>query len=159
MHSATLTSIGSVGGRKAKRICRICSLTSVPLSILRVKPTQPFRRNACTRLSAAEVRQQLIDQKGYQDAELPTAATIGNKLNALGYRLRPVQKSRPQKTAETDAIFGQLERLRQHYQADPTVLRLSLDAKATVLIGDYSRGGKVGCSSKRPTMTFSPRPS
>lgn len=50
-----------------------------------------------TRLSAAEVRQQLIKQKGYTDDELPTATTIGNKLNALGYCLRTVQKSRPQK--------------------------------------------------------------
>jgi len=50
-----------------------------------------------TRLSAAEVRQQLIKQKGYSDDELPTATTIGSKLNALGYRLRAVQKSRPQK--------------------------------------------------------------
>ena len=50
-----------------------------------------------TRLSAAEVRQQLIKQKGYRDDELPCAATIGHKLNALGYHLRAVQKSRPQK--------------------------------------------------------------
>lgn len=50
-----------------------------------------------TRLSAAEVRRQLISQKGYTDDELPTAATISSKLNALGYRLRTVQKSRPQK--------------------------------------------------------------
>lgn len=57
-----------------------------------------FRTNRLyTRLSAAEVRQQLIKQKGYQESELPCAATIGNKLNDLGYQLRAVQKSRPQK--------------------------------------------------------------
>lgn len=50
-----------------------------------------------TRLSAAEVRRQLIAQKGYTDEELPCEATISAKLNALGYRLRQVQKSRPQK--------------------------------------------------------------
>lgn len=50
-----------------------------------------------TRLSAAAVRQQLIQQKGYPDDALPTAATISSKLNGLGYRLRTVQKSRPQK--------------------------------------------------------------
>lgn len=50
-----------------------------------------------TRLSAAAVRRQLIDQKRYQDDELPTAATISSKLNTLGYCLRTVQKSRPQK--------------------------------------------------------------
>ena len=50
-----------------------------------------------TRLSAAEVRRQLIAQKGYTDAELPTAATIGAKLNKLGYYPQTVAKSRPQK--------------------------------------------------------------
>ncbi|MCA9334113.1 hypothetical protein KC963_03625 [Candidatus Saccharibacteria bacterium] len=57
-----------------------------------------FRTNRLyTRLSAAEVRRQLIKQKGYNDDELPCTATIGNKLNELGYKLRAVQKSRPQK--------------------------------------------------------------
>src|SRR5215213_7561396 len=37
-----------------------------------------------TRLTAAEVRRQLIAQKGYGDAELPTVEPIGAKLNALG---------------------------------------------------------------------------
>lgn len=50
-----------------------------------------------TRLSAAEVRQQLILQKGYQDSQLPTEGTIRVKLNAMGYRLRVVRKNRPQK--------------------------------------------------------------
>jgi hypothetical protein len=50
-----------------------------------------------TRLSAREVRRQLIAQKGYIDAELPTAATISAKLNALGYYPQTVAKSRPQK--------------------------------------------------------------
>ena len=50
-----------------------------------------------TRLSAAEVRKQLILQKGYTDAALPGEETIRVKLNDLGYGLRSVQKSRPQK--------------------------------------------------------------
>lgn len=50
-----------------------------------------------TRLSAAEVRRQLNEQKGYRDEELPSQETIRVKLNQLGYRLRAVQKSRPQK--------------------------------------------------------------
>jgi len=50
-----------------------------------------------TRLTAAEVRRQLMVQKGYSDEELPTEETIRVKLNDLGYRLRAVQKSRPQK--------------------------------------------------------------
>lgn len=50
-----------------------------------------------TRLSAAEVRRQLIEQKGYRDEELPSLSTLSVKLNELGYHLRVVQKSRPQK--------------------------------------------------------------
>lgn len=52
-----------------------------------------------TRLSAAEVRKQLILQKNYREDDLPTEETIRVKLNDLGYRLRAVQKSRPQKNS------------------------------------------------------------
>lgn len=50
-----------------------------------------------TRMSAEEVRKQLIDQKGYTDEALPVAKTISVKMNELGYKLRPVVKSKPQK--------------------------------------------------------------
>lgn len=50
-----------------------------------------------SRLTAAEVRRQLIERKGYAADQLPSAATIGAKLNALGFRLRKVAKCRPQK--------------------------------------------------------------
>ena len=52
-----------------------------------------------TRLTAAEVRRQLIAQKGYTDTHLPTAETIGAKLNALGYYPQKVAKSLPKKSA------------------------------------------------------------
>jgi hypothetical protein len=50
-----------------------------------------------TRLDAAEVRRQLIAQKGYTDADLPTVQTLTTKLNALGYYPQKVAKSEPQK--------------------------------------------------------------
>jgi hypothetical protein len=50
-----------------------------------------------TRLSAAEVRRQLIAHKGYTDAALPTRETIATKLNDLGYSLKKVAKTQPQK--------------------------------------------------------------
>jgi hypothetical protein len=59
-----------------------------------------FRTNRLyTRLTATEVRRQLIAQKGYTDAELPTAETIGTKLNELGYYPQKVAKSQPQKNS------------------------------------------------------------
>ena len=57
-----------------------------------------FRTNRLyTRLSAAEVRRQLITHKGYSDDALPTVQTITTKLNALGYYPKKVAKSQPQK--------------------------------------------------------------
>jgi hypothetical protein len=50
-----------------------------------------------TRISAAEVRRQLIATKGYTDEQLPTQQTINRKLNMLGFRLTKVAKCRPQK--------------------------------------------------------------
>lgn len=61
-------------------------------------PTFQSTRLYC-RLSAAEVRRQLIAQKGYRDEALPSEETIRVKLNDLGYKLRAVQKSRPQKNS------------------------------------------------------------
>ena len=50
-----------------------------------------------TRISAKEVRRQLIAEKGYTDKQLPTQQTINRKLNLLGYCLAKVAKCRPQK--------------------------------------------------------------
>lgn len=50
-----------------------------------------------TRLSAAEVRRQLVAQKGYQEADLPAVSTLAAKLNALGYHPTRVRKCQPQK--------------------------------------------------------------
>ncbi len=54
-------------------------------------------RRLYTRLSAGEVRRQLIAQKGYTDAELPCEWTIATKLNTLGYTLTKAAKSQPPK--------------------------------------------------------------
>jgi hypothetical protein len=95
-----------------------------------------------TRLSAAEVRKQLITQKGYTE-ELPTVQTINSKLNELGYRLKAVAKTKPlKKIPETDAIFDQLEAGHAASAEDETTLRLSLDAKARVKVGPFSRRGR-----------------
>lgn len=53
-----------------------------------------------TRVSAAEVRRQLIAHKGYTDGELPTVQTITTKLNDLGYFPKKVAKSQPQKKSQ-----------------------------------------------------------
>jgi hypothetical protein len=45
------------------------------------------------KLTARQVRTQLIEQKHYKDEELPKRRTINTILNKLGYRLRKVKKT------------------------------------------------------------------
>jgi len=63
---------------------------------IQTDPTFQTTRLYC-RLTAAQVRRQLIARKGYTDDELPSMETITNKLNGLGFRLRKVAKCRPKK--------------------------------------------------------------
>ena len=111
-----------------------------------------------TRLSAAEVKQQLIAQKGYQAAELPTAETIRQKLNHLGHYPGRVRKSQPlKKIPETEAIFTHLHQVHHAASADETVRRLSLDAKAAVLLGLFSRRGQTRVTVKAWDHDFDPK--
>ena len=57
-----------------------------------------------TRMTAAQVRRQLIQQKGYSDKQLPTVRTIANKLNELGYYPTKVQKSKPKKRSQKPIV-------------------------------------------------------
>ena len=77
-------------------------LTDITTIVDRQSQTDPqFRTNRLyTRLSAAEVRRQLIAHHGYTDDDLPTAETIGAKLNALGYYPTKVAKTQPQKKSQ-----------------------------------------------------------
>jgi hypothetical protein len=71
-------------------------ITDIVRDHVQTDPTFQTTRLYC-RLTAAEVRRQLISRKGYTDEQLPTVKTITDKLNALGFRLRKVAKCRPQK--------------------------------------------------------------
>lgn len=97
-----------------------------------------------TNLSAAEVRQALRDQFGYTADRLPAERTLRDVLNRLGYRRKRIQKAKPlKKLPETDAIFANVVAARQRYARDPGALEVSVDTKAKVSAGDYSRGGKM----------------
>jgi hypothetical protein len=96
-----------------------------------------------TNLSAKEVCQTLA-QKGYAGEGLPSERTMRDILNRLGYRLRRIQKAKPlKKTPQTDAVFDNVKAVRQQYRDDPQTLEISVDTKAKVNEGDYSRGGKM----------------
>lgn len=95
------------------------------------------------RLTAKEVRRQLLEDKGYRPDHVPRERSMRDLLNSLGFRPRKVVKSKPlRKIKETNAIFNQVHQVNQQADADPGTIRISLDTKAVVSIGDLSRGGK-----------------
>ena len=94
-------------------------------------------------MTAPNVRRALIRHQGYRPGELPSQRTIARVLNRLGFRLRRVQKTKPaKKIQETDAIFENVARANREADEDPTCLRISIDSKAKVKIGPFSRRGR-----------------
>ena len=74
---------------------------------------------------------------------LPHARTINTKLNDLGYNPKKVQKTKPQKKNEkTDQIFEQVHKANGDADRNPKEVRISIDAKARMNIGNFSRGGR-----------------
>jgi hypothetical protein len=71
-------------------------------------------------MTAAAVRKALLDEKGYDDEDLPCQRTIRRILNRLNFRLRRVQKTKPlKKIKETDAIFDNVARANREADEDP----------------------------------------
>jgi len=61
----------------------------------------------------------------------------------MGYTLKRVQKTKPlKKIKETDAIFDNVKKRNEAADACLDTLRISVDTKAKVNLGDFSRGGK-----------------
>jgi ParB-like chromosome segregation protein Spo0J len=65
----------------------------------RFSQTDPQFRNRrlYTKLTAEELRRQLIAQRGYSSTELPTPRSLRTKLNDLGFHLTKVAKCKPKK--------------------------------------------------------------
>jgi hypothetical protein len=95
-----------------------------------------------TNLSAAEVRVAL-KSRGYADEDLPSERTMRDILNRMNYRLKRIRKGKPlKKTPATDAIFANVNQVREQVRDEPETLEISMDAKAKVALGEYVRGGK-----------------
>jgi len=103
-----------------------------------------FATTMCfTRLTAAEAIRQLKDL-GFDEEILPSSSTMADILNRNGYRLRPVVKAKPQKKIpQTDDIFDNIKQKDGKQIGGGNTKRICIDCKATVNIGDYSRGGKT----------------
>ena len=85
------------------------------------------------------VKDYLVAQKGYATTDFGQG-TLNNILNRCGYTLKKVRKNLPLKRiAQTDAIFENIARHRKRNAAG--VLKLSLDVKDKVKVGQLSRKG------------------
>jgi transposase len=94
-------------------------------------------------LSAEEMVTLLHVKKGYATEALPSVRTMRDMMNRLGYRLKRIQKAKPlKKTQQTDAIFANVQAVREEVKGAAETLEISMDTKAKVNEGDYCRGGK-----------------
>lgn len=110
-----------------------------------------------TRMTSAEVRRQLIEQFGYSDEQLPSKETIRRRLNDLGYCLKRVIKAKPvKKIPQTEAIFEQVEQINTEADNDPNTLRISVDAKVAVKVGEFDRKGKTRVPTISVDHDFAP---
>jgi len=110
---------------------------------------------AFTRLTAQSALDAL-KEAGFSDDDLPSLSSMSEILNRLGYRLRKVVKAKPlKKIKETDAIFENVKKKDQDVKdSDEHVVRLSMDCKATVKIGEFSRGGLSRGANKASDHDF-----
>lgn len=101
-----------------------------------------FQTQRCyVKVSAGYILKELILNKTY-DLGSFCERTINNVLNRRGYSLKKVLKIKPlKKIAETDDIFKNINRQHQKAKEDKRILRISIDVKAKVKIGNLSRGG------------------
>jgi hypothetical protein len=65
-----------------------------------------------TRMTAKAVIEALVREKGYKQQELPAESTMRALLNRMGYRLRRVQKTKPQKKFPKRTRFSQTSKPR-----------------------------------------------
>jgi hypothetical protein len=63
----------------------------------------------------------------------------------------------PKKVKQTDAIFANVKEVHEQAASDQHTLRLSLDTKATVLIGPFSRGGQSRTGTQGADHDFKPQ--
>ena len=94
------------------------------------------------RVSARQIRELLIEEKGCIDEELPKRQTLSTILNQMGYRLQKVKNKPLKKIPETDAIFEQIHKINKEADRTDGVIRPAMDSKAVVKLGPYSRGGR-----------------
>ena len=98
---------------------------------------------AFTRITAKAVREALQAEPELAGS-VPAARPLAGLLNRLGYRLRRVLKARPEKKFPKPTRSSPTSTPPAPEAAvDPDTLRISLDTKAKVKVGEFSRGGRA----------------
>lgn len=150
-------------GRAGKRSGILDRLTSLEQDIRDVvdcwSQTDPRFKTTkrYSKLTVLEVVKRLIDDKGYDDRDLPSNETIRKLMHKFGYKLQRVRKVKPKKKiAQTDAIFHQIHTVHAEAAASSDTLRMCMDAKATVKIGELCRGGMSWVAVKALDHDFKP---
>jgi len=111
---------------------------------------------AYTRVTAQSALDTLIET-GFAKDNLPSSRSMSDILNRTGYRLRKVVKAKPlKKIKATDNIFENIKKKDLDVKnSSEYVVRLSMDCKATVKIGEFSRGGLSRGNNKAYDHDFS----
>ena len=101
-----------------------------------------FKTQRCyVKVSAPYIYKELILKKAYELKDF-CQRTINNILNRLGYTLKKVLKTKPlKKIPQTDAIFDNVNKQHDLAKSNPRILRISIDVKAKVKVGNLSRKG------------------
>jgi Rhodopirellula transposase DDE domain len=111
------------------------------------------------RLSVRQIVKALVDTRQYKAEELPSDEFFRRLINDMGYGLKKVRKCKPaKKVVEADQIFETIQGLNSMADAceDDQTLRVSLDTKARVNVGEFSRGGYSRVERKALDHDFDP---
>jgi len=97
-----------------------------------------------TRVTGKSLRIILADSLGIPISNLPSPRTLRRVLNRNGHVLRRLRKTEPKKKVpQTDDIFKNVNNAHRRAKVDLSILRISIDNKAKVKLGPFSRGGKT----------------
>ena len=97
-----------------------------------------------TRVTGKSLRVILADSLGIPISNLPSPRTLRRVLNRNGHVLRRLRKTVPKKKVpQTDDIFKNVNEAHRRAKEDNSILRISIDNKAKVKLGPFSRGGKT----------------
>jgi transposase len=97
-----------------------------------------------TRVTGQSLRAILAESLGIAIDQLPVSRTMRRMLKRNGFELRRLRKTVPKKKIpQTDDIFKNVKDAHRRAKDDPSILRISIDNKARVKLGPFSRGGKT----------------